>query len=88
MCDLCVIDSVKQRMLSRRDMFRLGAGGAAAAAVATAAGTPPALAAGHGQVSDMTHTLSEEFPTFGGSCPASPMTSSSISPGMATTSIR
>jgi hypothetical protein len=66
MCDLCVIDSVKQRMLSRRDMFRLGAGGAAAAAVATAAGTPPALAAGHGQVSDLTHTLSEEFPTFGG----------------------
>jgi kynurenine formamidase len=67
MCDLCVIENVKQRMLSRRDMFRLGASGAAAAAVATTVGAPPALAAGHGQVSDLTHTLSEDFPTFGGS---------------------
>lgn len=66
MCDLCVIDSVKNRMLSRRDFFRAGAGGAAAAA-AMAAGTPAAMAQGHEAVHDLTHTLSEEFPTFGGS---------------------
>lgn len=67
MCDLCVIENVKQRMLSRRDLFRVGATGAAAAAVATVAGAPAALAQGHSQVSDLTHTLSPEFPTFGGS---------------------
>ncbi len=68
MCDLCVIERVKDRMLSRRDVFRVGAGGAAAAALlTTTAGVPPALAQGHAAVTDLTHTLSEEFPTFGGS---------------------
>jgi kynurenine formamidase len=65
MCDLCVIDSVKERMLSRRDLFRAGAAGAAAAALGTAA--TPSLASGAASVTDMTHTLSPEFPTFGGS---------------------
>ncbi len=73
MCDLCVIESVKQRMLSRRDLFKAGAVGLAAVAT-TAAGLPtqPAYAGGHGaktklgEVIDMTHTLSPEFPTFFG----------------------
>ncbi len=63
MCDLCVIEGVKQRMLSRRQLFRAGAAGAAAAAV----GAAPAFAQTPSRVTDMTHTLSPEFPTFGGS---------------------
>lgn len=66
MCDLCVIDSVKQKMLSRRDLFRSGAGAVAAATLATTAVTAPVQAATPGTVTDLTHTLSPEFPTFGG----------------------
>ncbi|RVN15423.1 cyclase family protein, partial [Sinorhizobium meliloti] len=54
MCDACVIESVKQRMVSRRGLLR-------AAAVGTAG-----IAAGHGSVTDLTHELHEEFPTFFG----------------------
>jgi kynurenine formamidase len=64
MCDICVMNAVKDKMLSRRGFF---AGAAVAAAAATVAKVPPALAAGHGSVVDMTHTLSPEFPTWGGS---------------------
>lgn len=69
MCHHCVVDSVKRRMLSRRDMFRTGAAGVAAAAVGTVAGAasaPPALAAGAGQAHDMTHELHHDFPTYFG----------------------
>ena len=70
MCDICVMESVKRRMLNRRDLFKAAAGGAAAAAMVSAApavvpGTS-AMAAGHGGVADMTHELHEEFPTFFG----------------------
>lgn len=70
MCDICVMENVKRRMLGRRDLFKFAATGAAAAAMATAApaivpGTS-AMAAGHGGVADMTHELHEEFPTFFG----------------------
>ncbi len=64
MCDICVMNAVKDRMLSRRDLFR-GAGAAGiAGAAASVAGV--ARAANHGSVYDLTHTLSEEFPTFFG----------------------
>ncbi|NSX54395.1 cyclase family protein [Parasulfitobacter algicola] len=63
MCDVCVMNSVKERMLSRRSFFAAGA--AATAAVATA-NTTPAMAAGHASVVDMTHVLDAEFPTFFG----------------------
>lgn len=73
MCHHCVIDSVKERMLSRRDLFKVGATGAAAVAATTAGfQATPAVAGGHGaktaigEVIDMTHTLSPEFPTFFG----------------------
>lgn len=66
MCDLCVIDSVKQRMLSRRDFFRAGVATAAAATVGAVAAAPPALAAGHGGVTDLTHTYDDQFPTYFG----------------------
>ena len=65
MCDICVMNSVKEKMLSRRSFFK----GAALTGVAAAASTitaPPALAAGHGTVEDLTHTLSAEFPTYFG----------------------
>lgn len=71
MCDHCVMESVKGRMLSRRDLFK-GAGlGVAAAAMtttglATIASTTPAMAAGHSKVVDMTHVIHEKFPTYFG----------------------
>ena len=65
MCDVCVMNAVKERMLSRRDFFRAGAVAGAAATLGLAS-APPALAAGHGSVVDMTHKLSPEFPTFFG----------------------
>ncbi len=64
MCDICVMNSVKERMLSRRGFFK---GSAAAAAGAVAAGgitATPALAEGHSGVVDLTHTLSADFPTY------------------------
>ena len=66
MCDICVIKAVKDRMLSRRDFFRTGAAIGATATLGTVSFAPPALAAGHGEVIDMTHKLSPEFPTFFG----------------------
>ena len=64
MCHHCVIESVKQRMLSRRDLFK-AAPAVAAAAVATASATP-VLAAGARTVEDLTHELHEGFPTYFG----------------------
>lgn len=61
MCDACVIEGVKARMLSRRGLF-----GGAAAVAAGATIAAPARAASHGGVADLTHTLHEDFPTFGG----------------------
>ncbi|MBY6199925.1 cyclase family protein [Maritalea mobilis] len=67
MCDICVMNKVKERMLSRRNFFK---GGAAMAAGAAAAGGLVAPKQAFAQVPrtvmDMTHELSEEFPTFGG----------------------
>lgn len=65
MCDHCVIESVKARMMSRRALFR-----AAPAAVA-AAGAGLGLAGGAlaqpaGTVEDLTHTYDDGFPTFFG----------------------
>ncbi|ARE41657.1 cyclase family protein [Rhodovulum sp. P5] len=67
MCDICVMNAVKDRMLSRRSFFKAAAGAGVAAAAGVTASAPRALAAGHSSVTDMTHTLSEDFPTFGGS---------------------
>lgn len=65
MCDICVMKSVKDRMLNRRDLFR---GGLAAGAATLAAGamTAPAHADAHGSFYDLTHTYGPEFPTFFG----------------------
>lgn len=65
MCDTRVINSVKERMVSRRSLLRaglnIGAGAAAASAIA-----PAALAAGEGKLADLTHELHEDFPTYFG----------------------
>lgn len=66
MCDICVMNSVKDRMLSRRDLFRTAGAGAALAAVGTAAGGTAAMAKGHENIQDMTHELHEGFPTYMG----------------------
>jgi kynurenine formamidase len=68
MCDICVMNKVKERMLSRRDFFKGSAAMAAGAAAIGFAGAPTALraqAAGSAVV-DMTHTLSADFPTYFG----------------------
>ena len=64
MCHHCVIDSVKQRMLSRRDLFK--AAPAVAVAAAATATAMPALASGHSGVADLTHELHHDFPTYFG----------------------
>lgn len=66
MCDVCVMNAVKDRMLSRRQFFTASAAVGAAAALGTTAAAPPALAAGHGSVEDLTHAYDAEFPTYFG----------------------
>ena len=65
MCHVCVMESVKSRMLGRRDLFR-GALGVAAAASVAATVAPRAARAQTGGMADMTHTLHPDFPTFFG----------------------
>ena len=75
MCHACVIDEVKRRMLSRRDVLKGGAAGALGAAglgAGLGAGltAAPARAASHTGTGsdpvDATHELHEGFPTFFG----------------------
>ncbi|TCO72539.1 cyclase family protein [Rhodovulum euryhalinum] len=66
MCDICVMTAVKDRMLSRRGFFRAAAGAGVAAAAGVTASAPAALAQGHAGVTDMTHELHPDFPTYFG----------------------
>ena len=66
MCDICVMNAVKDKMLSRRNFFKTAATAGVAAAAGTAITGTPAMAAGHGTVEDMTHTLTPDFPTYFG----------------------
>lgn len=63
MCNACIMNSVKEKMLSRRHLFKAVAGLAAAGAVSTLAPATPAYAA-TGVNIDMTHTLEPDFPTY------------------------
>ena len=66
MCDTCLIESVKQSMLSRRALFT-GAAATTAAVVASGLTTArPALAQAAGRVVDLTHAYDGAFPTFDG----------------------
>ncbi|MEM9757544.1 MAG: cyclase family protein, partial [Pseudomonadota bacterium] len=66
MCDPYVINTVKERMLSRRDLFKGAAAVTAGAALTTMMSPSRALAEGHSMVVDLTHTLSPRFPTYFG----------------------
>ena len=66
MCNACVIESVKTNMLSRRGLFRAAAAGAVRAAAVGTGALSPAIAAAPASVTDLTHELYEEFPTFFG----------------------
>ncbi len=66
MCHACVMESVKTRMLNRRDLFRGGVAVGAAAAAASLTGARPALAAAHAGVVDLTHAYDATFPTYFG----------------------
>ena len=66
MCDICVMSRVKERMLSRRDFFKGTATAAAGAGAVGLAGARPVLAQPARSVVDLTHELSEAFPTFFG----------------------
>lgn len=66
MCHVCVMQSVKQKMLDRRGFLKASVALSTATAAATVVNSTPALADGHKHVADMTHTLSEEFPTYFG----------------------
>ncbi|MBP7003311.1 cyclase family protein [Amaricoccus sp.] len=65
MCDACVIEQVKAQALSRRALFR-GAGAAGIAAAAAGVAGAPARAQSAPSVTDLTHELTEDFPTFFG----------------------
>lgn len=72
MCGDHVIEAVRASVLSRRSMFLGAAAAGAAGAVASLAPRPAAAqlanppVASTGTVTDLTHTLSADFPTFGG----------------------
>ncbi|MEX0285062.1 MAG: cyclase family protein [Paracoccaceae bacterium] len=66
MCDVCVMSAVKERMLSRREVFKTTAVAGAAAATGGIAAAPPALAGGHASVVDLSHVYDEYFPTYFG----------------------
>jgi kynurenine formamidase len=65
MCHACVIDTVKQRMVSRRTLFS-GAAAVTAAAAAGGHAITPTRAAEPGSILDLTHELHEDFPTYFG----------------------
>jgi len=66
MCDVCVMNAVKEKMLSRRDLFKASGLAIAAGAIASSVAAPAALADGHSKVEDMTHVYDDMFPTYFG----------------------
>ncbi|MEO1399426.1 MAG: cyclase family protein, partial [Pseudomonadota bacterium] len=66
MCHPIIMDYVKGKALSRRDLFRRSAAAGAAIVASTAVTTRPALAQAATRVVDMTHTLTHDFPTYFG----------------------
>ncbi|MBD9525899.1 cyclase family protein [Paracoccus sp. PAR01] len=66
MCNACVIEHVKETMLSRRSLFMGAAASGAAAIAASAISARPAMAQASGKVVDLTYVFDEKFPTFDG----------------------
>lgn len=65
MCNHCVIQNVKERMLSRRDLLKAAPVVATAAAIGIGS-APSSLAQGASKVVDMTYVLDDAFPTWSG----------------------
>ncbi|WP_309666588.1 cyclase family protein [Tabrizicola sp.] len=65
MCHACVIENVKQGMLSRRDLFRSAAAVGIATGAAGLMSARPAMAQAS-RVVDLTHTYDGAFPTYDG----------------------
>lgn len=65
MCNQCVIEGVKQTMLSRRSLFK-GAAIASAVAASSTILSRPAFAQNPSRVVDLTHAYDGQFPTFDG----------------------
>jgi kynurenine formamidase len=66
MCNVCVIENVKQSMLSRRSLFASAAAAGAASIAAGMTAARPALAQSSGKVVDLTHAYDGSFPTYDG----------------------
>jgi kynurenine formamidase len=66
MCNTCVIENVKQSVLSRRSLFAKSAAAGAAAVAASALSARQSLAQSSGKVTDLTHAYDDKFPTFDG----------------------
>ena len=64
MCDACVIEAVKNKMMSRRNLFKGAAISVAASALPAAVSSVSADQ--KNTYYDLTHTLDEAFPTFSG----------------------
>ncbi|WP_416795524.1 cyclase family protein [Ciceribacter azotifigens] len=65
MCNHCVIENVKQNMLSRRSLFK-GMAIAGAAVVGSGVKTPVLAQQSTSKVVDLTHAYDGSFPTFDG----------------------
>jgi kynurenine formamidase len=66
MCNTCIIENVKQSVLSRRSLFAKSAAAGAAAVAASALSARSSLANSTGKVTDLTHSYDSSFPTFDG----------------------
>lgn len=66
MCNTCLIEDVKQSMLSRRKLFTGAAATTAAVVASGLTSARPALAQAMGKVVDLTHGYDGAFPTFDG----------------------
>src|SRR5689334_420576 len=66
MCNTCVIESVRESVLSRRSLFAKSAAAGAAALAASVGASRVTLAQSAGKVVDLTHAYDENFPTFDG----------------------
>lgn len=66
MCNACIIESVRESVMSRRSLFAKSAAAGAAAIAASMVSAKVTLAASHGKAVDLTHTLDDKFPTFDG----------------------
>lgn len=66
MCHPVIMEYVKAKALSRRDLFRGSAAAGAAIVASTAIAPRPVLAQAATRVVDLTHTLTHDFPTYFG----------------------